>query len=163
MWLTVHLNSVKITKPTRYHFVWYFFLFINCSKYFGQFHGYHQELTTEWCDRHVWYNAVTIGGVKLGHVYCVWNDMFLCFRGFLTFTGLRKDTKTYEHIVPYTINMLEFNTAYCYRTIPQKPSHHSVFSSWLLAWNFPKYVEQFIKRNKVLHKVTSIWFCYLHW
>ena len=58
------------------------FLFINCSACFGQFHAHHQELTTEWCDRRVWYSAVTIGCVKLGHVYCVWNDMFVCFRGF---------------------------------------------------------------------------------
>jgi len=42
-------------------------------------------------------------------------------------------------------------------------SHHSVVSSWWWAWNCPKHVEQFIKRNKVLHKVTSSWFCYLHW
>jgi len=37
---------------------------------------------TEWCDRRVWYSGVTIGSIKLGHVYCVWNDMFVCFRGF---------------------------------------------------------------------------------
>ena len=37
---------------------------------------------TEWCDRRVWYSAVTIGSVKLRHVYCVWNNMFVCFCGF---------------------------------------------------------------------------------
>ena len=41
-------------------------------------------------------------------------------------------------------------------------SHHSVVSSWWWAWNCPKHVEQFIKRNQVLHKLTSSWFCYLH-
>ena len=35
-----------------------------------------------------------------------------------TYTRLRKTTKTNEHIVPHTINMPEFNTAYCYSTIP---------------------------------------------
>ena len=41
-------------------------------------------------------------------------------------------------------------------------SHHSVVSSWWWAWNCPKHVEQFIKRNNVLYNVTSSWFCYLH-
>jgi len=35
-----------------------------------------------------------------------------------SYTRLRKTTKTNEHIVPHTINMPEFNTAYCYSTIP---------------------------------------------
>ena len=34
------------------------------------------------------------------------------------FTRLRKTTKTKEHIDPHTTNMPEFNTAYCYSTIP---------------------------------------------
>jgi len=78
-----------------------------------------------------------------------------------TYTRLRKTTKTNEHIVPKTINIpgtLPVVTA-LYHT---RRSHRSVVSSWWWAWNCPKHVEQFIKRNKILRKVTSGWFCYLH-
>jgi len=42
-------------------------------------------------------------------------------------------------------------------------SYHSVVSSWWWAWNCPKHVEQFIKRNNVLYNVTSGWFLIPHW
>jgi len=40
------------------------FVFINCSTCFGQFHAHHQELTTEWCDRRVWYGAIAAEGCQ---------------------------------------------------------------------------------------------------
>jgi len=64
VWLTVRLNLVKVTKPTRCHLCSTLFLLINCSTCFGKFHAHHQELTTERCDRRAWYSAVAAGGCR---------------------------------------------------------------------------------------------------
>jgi len=37
---------------------------MNCSACFGQFHAHHQQLTTEWCDRRVWYSDVAAEGCQ---------------------------------------------------------------------------------------------------
>jgi len=112
------------------------FHFINCSTCFRQFHAHHQELTTEWCDRRVWYSAVAAESCQ--------NQL----AGSMSILGFA------NWFWQPSAAMALYHT---------RRSHHSVVSSWWWAWNCPKHVEQFIKWNKVLHKVTSSWFFYLHW
>ena len=85
MWLTVHLNSVKIKTQPDVTLCSTLFLFVNCSTCFGQFNAHHQDLTTEWCDRRVWYSSVAAEGCQQWTYYLLaGSDSLLQLRNYTT-------------------------------------------------------------------------------